>query len=310
MKNRKVVPYAVTKSGCSAAFFGDYHLHSSFSSDAHDALHQICLQAVRLGLSEVGLTDHLSLFPQDPNYNFLNRLYSAYFEAVDECRQQFKDSLTIFLGAEVDYHPHYEDEICVFLHHHPFDYVIVSVHYVDRLSLTDARFYLSRHPEVGIRQYVDTLKRAVLLPGLAVLGHLDWIKRGWRQYWRDFPYKPELLLEAGLDQALQVLVARGGLLEINTSGIRRGVGEPFPGEVLLSRYRELGGRYCVLGSDAHNASELAHSFHEGVTLARRVGLEVVSPLRHQKRVSEKAINHSVFHQSSIKTFKEVDERHG
>ncbi|MGB9793191.1 MAG: hypothetical protein ACPLTR_11575, partial [Thermacetogeniaceae bacterium] len=74
-------------------------------------------------------------------------------------------------------------------------------------------------------------------------------------------------------------------------------GETFPGEALLSRYRELGGRRCVLGSDAHSAFELTHSFEEGIALAQRLGLEVVSPLRHKREAPEKAISHSVFHQS-------------
>lgn len=297
MKKSWLVPCVASKSGCEAAFFGDYHLHSSFSSDAHDALRDICLQAVRLGLSEVGLTDHLSFFPEDPNYNLLNRLYAAYFEAVEACRREFKGSLRIYLGAEVDYHPHCEDEICDFLCRHPFDYVIVSVHYVERLSLTGARFYQTRSPEAGIRCYVDTLKRAAMLPEGDVLGHLDWIKRGWRQHWRDFPYRPELLLDAGMDEVLRMLVARDRVLEINTSGIRRGVGETFPGELLLSCYRDLGGRCCVIGSDAHSAEELASGFEEGIALARRLGLEIVPPLRHKRGIPEQAIDHSVFHQS-------------
>ncbi len=287
---------AVKKGGCRAAFFGDYHVHSSFSSDSHESLHRICLQAVHLGLKEVGLADHLSLFPKDPNYGCLNQLYSSYVDAVEKCRQQFKGALAIFLGAEIDYHPDQEDEIRGFLKEHPFDYVLVSVHYVDQLSLMDPRFYLSRPPEVGIRQFVETLQRAVLLPELDILAHLDWIKRGWQKYWKELPYQPEFLLEAGLDQVLQVLVERGALLEINTSGFRRGMGEPFPCEVILSCYRDLGGSYCVLGSDAHSAAELANGFLEGMALARRVGLEIVSPLRHKWEDPSEAIT-PVFHQS-------------
>jgi len=268
------------KSGCRAAFFGDYHVHSSFSSDSKESLHRICLQAVRFGLKEIGLTDHLSFFPADPNYGCLNQFYHSYVNAVEKCRQQFKGMLTLFLGVEIDYHPDQEEEINGFLKVHPFDYVLVSVHYVDHLSLMDESFYLSRSPEVGIRQFVETLQRAVLLPELDVLAHLDWIKRGWQKFWPDFPYQPELLLEAGLDQVLRVLVERGALLEINTSGFRRGMGEPFPGEVILSHYRELGGKYCVLGSDAHRAEEVADGFLEGLEVARRVGLEVVSLYNH------------------------------
>lgn len=242
----------------------------------------MCLQAVRLGIKKIGVTDHLSFFPGDPNYGRLDRSYLSYFNSINTCRKEFKDRLQILMGVEVDYHIEKTKEIRCFLKNHPFDYVLVSVHYVNGVSLMDEEFYISRSPELGIRQYIKTLQQATTLPEIDVIAHLDWIKRGWKKYWPGLPYRPQILLQAGLDLVLKKIIEQGAILEINTSGARRGVEEPFPGKLILSRYREMGGTRCVLGSDAHRADELADGIWQGLLLAQLIGLRVASPLERKR----------------------------
>ncbi|GAW92095.1 histidinol-phosphatase HisJ family protein [Calderihabitans maritimus] len=275
MKNKEI---RIDPGGCEAAFLSDYHVHTSFSADCEEDLHAICLRAVRLGLKEIGVTDHLSFFPADPNFGLLSKSYSRYVQTLESFRKQFKGRLRILKGVEIDYHAVKEKEICRFLRDHPFDFILVSVHYVDGLSLMKEDFYTTRSPALAVRQLIDTLERAAEFPFLDVMAHLDWIKRGWKKYWPHIPYFSQILMDAGLRRVLQKIIQRGAALEINTSGIRRGFTEPFPGKAILACYREMGGRRCVLGSDAHRLTELAVGLQEGRKLAEKLGLECSSPL--------------------------------
>ncbi len=265
-------------SGCEAAFFCDFHVHTSFSADSEQSPYMVCLRAVQLGLTKVGFSDHLSLYPDDPNFGLLDRFYTSYVETIERCRKEFNNKLEILMGVEVDYHPEKARDLSSFLKDHPFDYVLVSVHHVNGSSLLDKQFYTTRSPELGVRQFVKTLQHAATFPGMDVLAHLDWIKRGWRRYWTWLPYDPQILLRAGLERVLEGIIEQGVVLEINTSGLRRGVEEPFPGKVILSRYREMGGTRCTLGSDAHRTDELGDGIREGFDLARSLGLDVSTPL--------------------------------
>ena len=72
------------------------------------------------------------------------------------------------------------------------------------------------------------------------------------------------------------MVERGAALEINTSGGRRGPGEPLPGEAILRRYYELGGRMITIGTDAHTARSLGSDVVRAQELARSIGFRYVT----------------------------------
>ncbi len=58
-----------------------------------------------------------------------------------------------------------------------------------------------------------------------------------------------------LDEILKELVRKDKGLEMNTSGMDRGVGY-LPGVEYFVRFRELGGRIVTVGSDAHTADRV------------------------------------------------------
>jgi histidinol-phosphatase (PHP family) len=60
-------------------------------------------------------------------------------------------------------------------------------------------------------------------------------------------------------------------LEINTSTLRRAVGETSPSFTVLRRYRELGGEVLTFGSDAHAPDALGQGFEHAAELARAAG---------------------------------------
>jgi histidinol-phosphatase (PHP family) len=70
------------------------------------------------------------------------------------------------------------------------------------------------------------------------LGHIDLIKRHLVRC--GFPVEYEKY-EGYIDEILKNVISRGKGIEVNTSGIRQGAGEPMPGLRTLKRYKELGG---------------------------------------------------------------------
>ena len=105
-----------------------------------------------------------------------------------------------------------------------------------------------------------------------VLGHIDYIAR-YAAY-----ANPELSYGAfreAIDAVLRAAVETDTVLELNTRrlGERRAVKELVP---IYTRYRELGGRYVTLGSDAHAADAIGAHFAAAEELAAATRLRIVT----------------------------------
>ena len=105
-----------------------------------------------------------------------------------------------------------------------------------------------------------------------VLGHIDYISRY-------APYaNPEVsygTFQEDIDKILRAAIETDTVLELNTRrlGSRLACKELMP---VYARYRELGGRYVTLGSDAHISDAVAVNFGAAEELAAMVGLGLVT----------------------------------
>ena len=63
-----------------------------------------------------------------------------------------------------------------------------------------------------------------------------------------------------IDPVLRHLISHGKCLEVNSAGLKYGLGETNPARDVLRRYRELGGELLTVGSDAHAPEHLAYDF--------------------------------------------------
>ena len=76
------------------------------------------------------------------------------------------------------------------------------------------------------------------------------------------------------DHLFRILIEKNKPIEINT----RRLDSPAAINALIplyKRYRELGGRYCTLGSDAHYTEHIGRRLDVAATLAKEVELQPV-----------------------------------
>src|SRR6266849_2824575 len=115
----------------------DYHMHTPLCRHAQGEPSELAAQAVKMGLTEIGFSDHSPMERDDfDDWRMRASQLDEYVVAVDKARKDFP-SLTIKLALEVDYLPGHEDWIRELAARHPWDYFIGSVHYVSETWAVD-----------------------------------------------------------------------------------------------------------------------------------------------------------------------------
>jgi len=262
----------------------DSHLHTVRSPDANAMLEAYCALAVERGIAELAITDHVDFDPSMPAYGFAS--FEDRERDVREAAARWADrGLAIRFGVEVTYERAYEGEIAAWLHRHPHDYVIGSVH----ISATSpykaanvASFVTGRSLPDIIAPYFDEIIGAARSGLFDTLGHLDFVKRYLVPHVMpaDLAGAPELY-----EPVLAALVETGTALEVNASGLRQLPRETYPAAPIVARYRELGGRHVTIGSDAHRTEWFAYGLAEAYRHATRAGFEALTFRRGADRVA-------------------------
>jgi histidinol-phosphatase (PHP family) len=184
-------------------------------------------------------------------------------------------------GVEIAYQCTREKEISDWLAAHAWDYVVASIHLLDYADgwamiseprTTNAYFANHSQREVYV-PYFEELLRAVRSGLGDVLGHLDVVKRYGTAHYG--PFEP-LVFEEEIRTVLRAIIDEGLALEVNSSGLRQGTGEPYPGLAVLHWYRELGGEILTVGSDAHSTDDLGAGIPEVLDLVRSAGFQAIA----------------------------------
>ena len=85
----------------------DYHVHSLHSIDGESSIGEMCRQAVKLGLVEIGFCEHVDFTPS--GLGLID--YERYSEELDRAQSQHGGRLKIRKGIEVDYDRLYQGKI-------------------------------------------------------------------------------------------------------------------------------------------------------------------------------------------------------
>jgi histidinol-phosphatase (PHP family) len=257
----------------------DTHTHSHHSPDGSADMATMALAAESFGLTGITFTEHAEWYPGDEAYGYLD--LGAYFSEVAQVRDRYADRVAVFSGIELG-NPHdFPDEVRALLSGYPFDLAIGSVHWLDdQPGWKPPVFAPGLDPTY--RRYFEEVVRMVEQAEFDVLGHLDLIRRdSWDLCHEVLALAPYRDL---IEPALRQLVEDGRGLEVNTSGLRKGLPEPVPGSQILQWYRALGGEILVFGSDGHRPEHVGFGFGVARDLALSAGFEYLTVFRERRVV--------------------------
>jgi histidinol-phosphatase (PHP family) len=246
----------------------------------------MCQAAIRLGVTELGISDHYDLHPNETFVDYLDP--DAWWQSFEVCKSRYADDLILRAGVEIG-EPHlFPGEVGALITGvgalitgYPWDYVLGSLHWVDDICVFDRAFFRSDEYSTYLNYFTE-LERLVTAGQFDILAHFDVVKRyGFEHYGH---FKPEQF-EDLIRQILNSLAARECALEINTATLRRSIQTPSPDVTILEWFFEEGGRHITLGSDAHATQDVSFGLGQLRTQVRSAGYEGLTRFQQrQKRI--------------------------
>jgi histidinol-phosphatase (PHP family) len=240
-------------------------------------MQEYAARASSIGLAEIGFSDHFPmLHVEDRSLSMGMEELPEYVQEVEGLRPGFP-GLEIKLGIEVDFIPETAERLPDLLKAQPYDYIMGSVHYIDGWGFDHPRNiegYAGRDLMALWERYFDLLGDAAESGLFDVLAHPDLIKK--------FGFRPDADVRHLYEACLDRVAAAGSVIEVNSGGLRKPVGEIYPGFnfLLLCRERDIP---LTLGSDAHCPEEVGEGFEEVLSLLRKVGYEELTIFNRRKR---------------------------
>ena len=260
--------------------FADYHVHTEFSDDSRYPMEDVIRDAVKMGMDEICITDHVDYgvkvdwdSGKEIQYRngepLANVDYPAYMEKICALKEQYDGRICIRTGMEFGVQMHTIPQYEKLFARYPFDFIILSVHQVEDKEFWTQDFQRGRSQrEYNERYYEEMLELVKNYKNYSVLGHMDLIKR--YDEAGSYPFEK---IRPLIEEILKIVIADGKGIEINTSSHRYGLDGTMPSEEILRLYRKLGGQIITIGSDSHKPEHLGAYIEETKRLLEDVGFD-------------------------------------
>ncbi len=233
------------------------------------------------GIAELGVSEHVYRFRQALDvweHPFWRR------EAVDDLDEYcafLRDQTDLRLGIEADFLPGREDRMANLLDARDWDYVIGSVHFLREVAVdADDEWDVWRHARSADevwRRYFETVGEAARSGLFDILGHPDLVK-----IWGAERPRPEGDLRRFYEIAMEGIAESKIAIEVSTAGLRKPVGEIYPGRALLQWCLDAG---CpvALSSDAHVPDHLGYRYDDALELLAGLGVGELCVFERRRR---------------------------
>lgn len=263
----------------------DFHVHTNFSPDSTADMESMIEAAIKNNITDLAITDHVDLDADLEgtalDWNFDRNRFER---EIKQHKMRYQNRINLYQGLELGIQPHLASENTKIVRENTYDFVIASIHSVERRDLYNRKFFDAHndHESVFI-YYKEMLESIKAFDDYSVLGHMDLYLR----------YKPELSKVAEIeymavvDEILKHLIYNGKGLEINAGGYRYGLGHNNPHDRLLKRYLQLKGEVITIGSDAHTVDRVGTMALENIELIRDIGFRYICTFEKMKPVFHK-----------------------
>lgn len=242
----------------------DCHVHTDFSTDSKMDIEDAIKVSRELGIGLI-ITDHMDYKHYIPNEFIFDP--DEYFNEYEKYRND-----KLLLGVEIGFRDDSLEEIKKLKDNYPFDFIIGAIHVVNKVDIYYRDYYIGKSKKQAYEEYLKSILLLVKHHDLFdSLGHMDYITRYSIYEDKGLYYKEFSDL---IDEILRELSNAGKAIEINTRKIHeKDTANNFI--EILKRFKELGGEYTTIGSDAHRPEDIGINFKRAEEIAHICDLKSV-----------------------------------
>lgn len=263
----------------------DFHMHTNFSTDADVEVTQekMIQGAITKGLQTMCITDHMDIdFSDDPNEFTFDT--ERYFSVLKPLQEKYRDVIDVRIGVETGLQPHLGEKLHHYVNQYAFDFVIGSVHLIKGEDPYSRKMFESVTDKEAYRQaFEETIINIQKNSDFDVLGHMDYVVRYGKNQAKEYFCKN---YADYIDEILKKLIYSGKGIELNTGGLKYGLGFAHPHPEILKRYKELGGEIITVGSDAHQPQHIAYGFEAAKDILKENGFKYYTKFKDRKPIFE------------------------
>jgi histidinol-phosphatase (PHP family) len=243
-------------------------VHSENSSDARDSVDAICASAEKRGVKGISITDHCDM---DRGRERCENTKRKLLADIREARELYGGTLRISAGIELGEANHDQELSRSLAGDEELDFVIGSLHNLR----DDDDFYYTDYDNIDIdslmQRYYEELYEIVEGGCFDVIGHINYQLRYMSERARK---SVDLSRHYGdLFGILQSAARKGKGIEINTSGLQRGLGDVIPSLEVIKLFKKAGGEIVTIGSDAHVSRNVGAEIFTAMDTLKAAGFD-------------------------------------
>jgi len=251
----------------------DLHNHTTRCNHAAGTVDEYIQKAIGLGIDIYGFSEHAPM-DFDPHYRLAFEEMDAYRDDILQAKEKYKNDIQILLGYEVDWLPgHMEEKVLSA----DVDYLIGSVHFIDKWSFDNPEFiggWENKDIDEIWKAYFEATQAMARSGKFDIVGHLDLIKI--------FKFMPKQDVRVLSKDSLKAIKKSDMVLEVNTAGLRKPIGELYPSRELLEVAYEMD-IPITFASDAHAVEQIGLGYDLATTLAKDIGYTKVATFEGRDR---------------------------
>lgn len=242
----------------------DSHMHSKFSTDS-DMMILDAISASKEKNIGIIITDHMDLdYPVKEDFKFD---VPTYFKEYEKYRSE-----SLKLGIEIGLTQNTFAQNEKIASSHDFDFILGSIHAVKNLDIYCDYIYQGYDKHDFFSYYLEDMLSCVkLYNNFDSLSHIDYPCRYCSFENKEIPIQD---FKDILSEIFITLINKEKVLELNSSRLHINSAKESLFDI-YSLYKDLGGKYVTLGSDAHNHKSIYRNFDIALDFIDSLGLKGV-----------------------------------
>lgn len=260
----------------------DFHTHHERCGHAEGQIRDYIEKAIEHGLQMIGISDHSPFFGDEedhpmPAIAMAQSELPAYIEEVLRLKEEYQDRIEVLLGMESDFFPEHAETYRRIYSHHPFDYIIGSVHVSNGRSIFNQKRWEGLSEAQMVREkeiYYDLIQQSARSGMFDILGHIDAMKTNFPDFAR--------IDTIAVDETLKVIAECDVAIEVNTSGTIKLCAEWHPTHAILERALFHGVK-ITFGSDAHIPERVGDEWDDVRARLKEIGFKEWAIFRKRQR---------------------------